>query len=170
MSQSIEEIIELKETNYFLRTVKEFCAFIESTDKADIEFLTELQRLLLMLYYNAITLSWTNLDHNEESADKLSNEEQNEILKRISDRIGESRFYWDVFDPTNDKDTEPVCGDLADDIGDIYKDVKKGLLNFDVGTIASKEQAVWDWKFGFEKHWGQHAIDALRTIHYLLEE
>lgn len=170
MDQSIEKIIESKETKDFLRIVREFCAFVESSEKTDKEFLRQLQSLLLVLYYHAISLSWTSLDHNEEFADKLSKEEQKNILKIISDKIGEGRFYWDVFDPTNDKDTEPVCGDLVDDLGDIYKDVKKGLLNFDLGTIASKDQAVWDWKFGFEKHWGQHAIDALRTIHYLLEE
>jgi len=170
MDHSIEKIIESKETKDFLRIVREFCAFVESSEKTDKEFLRQLQSLLLVLYHHAISLSWTSLDHNEEFADKLSKEEQKDILKIISDKIGEGRFYWDVFDPTNDKDTEPVCGDLVDDLGDIYKDVKKGLLNFDLGTIASKDQAVWDWKFGFEKHWGQHAIDALRTIHYLLEE
>ena len=146
MDQSIEKVIELKETKDFLRSAREFCSFVESTDKADKEFLKQLQSLLLVLYYHAIPLSWTRLDQSEEFPGKLSKEEQKTILKKISDKIVEGRFYWDVFDPTNDKDTEPVCGDLVDDLGDIYKDVKEGLLNFDLGTSASKEQAVWSWK------------------------
>jgi hypothetical protein len=28
---------------------------------------------------------------------------------------------------------------------------------------------LWKWRLGFYSHWGKHAIDALRTIHFLLE-
>jgi hypothetical protein len=47
-----------------------------------------------------------------------------------------------VFDPTKDDDIEPVCGDLLDDLGDIYKDLKNSLLLFDKGTPAEIESAV----------------------------
>ncbi len=29
---------------------------------------------------------------------------------------------------------------------------------------------IWDWRFGFYSHWGDHATSALRTIHALLHE
>jgi hypothetical protein len=168
MDSSIEKVIELKETKDFLRTARNYCDFIESTDTTDKEYLRELQSLLLTLYQNATNLSWTTIEHEEEFKDKLSKEDFDKVLSVIADKVGQNRYYWEVFDPTNEKDTEAVCGDLVDDLGDIYKDMKYGLMIFDLGTLASKEDAVWDMKFGFEKHWGRHAISALKTIHFLL--
>lgn len=169
MDISIDKVIELKETKDFLLTARGYCHFIETTDTANKEFLKKLQGFLLDLYQKATTLPWTTLDHEEEFKEKLSKDEFEKILNSILDKIGENRYYWEVFDPTNDKDTEAVCGDLVDDIGDIYKDIKYGLLIFDLGTAASQEDSVWNFKFGFEKHWGRHAISALKTIHFQLE-
>lgn len=166
MEISIEKVIELKETKDFLLTARSYCSFIETTDTTNKEFLKGLQGLLLILYQQATTLSCTTLDHEEEFKEKLSKEEFEKILNSISDKIGENRYYWEVFDPTNDKDTEAVCGDLVDDIGDIFKDIKYGLMIFDIGTTSSQEDAIWNFKFGFEKHWGRHAISALKTIHF----
>jgi hypothetical protein len=28
-----------------------------------------------------------------------------------------------------------------------------------------REAAIWEWRFHFEWHWGDHAIDALRALH-----
>jgi hypothetical protein len=168
MNQAIETVIELKETKYFLNTARQYCAFVESTNNKEKDFLKETQNLLLTLYQQATALSWTTLEHEEEFEDKLSKEEFDKILKRLDENIGHHRYYWEIFDPTNDQDTQAVCGDLVDDLGDIYKDIKHGLMIFDLGTMASREAALWDLKFGFEKHWGRHAICALKTIHFLV--
>jgi hypothetical protein len=170
MSSSIEKIIEQKETKDFLVTARDYCSFIELTTKKDKEFLRQVQDLLLKLYQEARSIPLTTVTHDEDVEVQLSKEASENILRQIADKIGADRFYWTVFDPTDDKDTEAVCGDLVDDLGDIYKDIKRSLLTFDQETLTSKEDAIWSMKFGFEKHWGQHAIDALRTIHFLLEE
>jgi hypothetical protein len=166
METSIEKVIGFKETKDFLVTARSYCSFIETTDTTGQEFLKGLQALLLPLYQQATTLAWTTLDHEKEFNEKLSKEEFEKIVNSISEKIGENRYYWEVFDPTNDKATEATCGDLVDDICDIYKDLKYGLMIFDLGTSASQEDAVWNFKFGFEKHWGRHAICALKTIHF----
>lgn len=71
-----------------------------------------------------------------------------------------------VFDPT--KDREAIYGSLADDIADIYRDLKEGLVLHHSG-LASPNDILWDWRLGFYSHWGKHSMDALRTIHFLLE-
>jgi hypothetical protein len=168
MEISIEKVIALKETQDFLLTAKGYCSFIETTDATGKEFLNGLQGLLLSLYQQAATPPWTTLEHKEEFKAELSAEEMEKTLNSISNRVGADRYYWEVFDPTDHNDTEPVCGDLVDDIGDIYKDIKYGLITFDFGTLASRQDAIWHFKFRFEKHWGGHAISALRSIHFQL--
>jgi hypothetical protein len=168
MEIPIEKALALKETQDFLLTARSYCSFIQDTDTTDKEFLKGLQGLLLSLYQQARTLAWTTLEHKEEFKEELSTEGMEKILNSISNRVGADRYYWEVFDPTDHNDTKPVCGDLVDDIGDIYKDIKEGLMTFDLGTPASREDAVWNFRFGFEKHWGGHAISALRAIHFQL--
>jgi len=58
---------------------------------------------------------------------------------------------------------------LADDFADIYRDLKEGL-NLNESHEASPEDNIWHWRLGYYSHWGKHAIDAVRTIHFLLEE
>jgi hypothetical protein len=42
----------------------------------------------------------------------------------------------------------PVVASLADDIADIYRDLKKGFA-----LLGSRDGAVWEWRHGFEHHW-----------------
>ena len=168
MSQTIEKVIDLRETNDFLTTARLYCSFIETTDKTDEEFLKETQRIILNIYQQAIVLPETTSEYDEDFEDKLSTEEFENILKSLNDKFGDNRYYWEIFDPTDEQDKEAVCGDLVDDLGDIYRDIKRGLITFDLGTMASRQDAIWNFKFGLEHHWGRHAISALKTIHFLL--
>lgn len=73
--------------------------------------------------------------------------------------FGPHDIYWEVFDPYVDE--ERVAGSLSDDFLDIYRDLKRGLVAFDNGQ---QQDAVWDWRFHFDYHWGEHAVDALRPL------
>ena len=68
-------------------------------------------------------------------------------------------LYWEVFDPYVDE--APVAGDLSDDVIDIYREVREALTRYDTGNT---KDATWSWRFGFEGHWGDHAVDALRAL------
>ena len=73
--------------------------------------------------------------------------------------FGPHDLYWEVFDPYVDE--ERVAGSLSDDFLDIYQDLKRGLVAFDKGQ---HQAAVWEWRFHFDHHWGEHAVDALRAL------
>lgn len=73
--------------------------------------------------------------------------------------FGPHDLYWEVFDPYVDE--ERVARSLSDDFLDIYRDLKRGLVGFDDGHWRD---AVWDWCFHFDHHWGDHAVDALRAL------
>lgn len=66
--------------------------------------------------------------------------------------------YWDVFDPLLEAEKEPVWNSLADDLADIYQDIKEDLVLFDAGQV---EEAVWQWRFHFLIHWGKHLTTEL---------
>lgn len=135
-----------------------------------MEFLKTTRIHLLKLYENALKLQWVDLQSNIEYDDKLDSDEFDKTLSYISDRLGDARYYWHVFDPTNEKNKEPVCGDLIDDLGDIYQDIKFSLMTFNLGKQDCQENAfLWQFKFDFDRHWGDHCINALRAIHFYLQ-
>lgn len=68
-------------------------------------------------------------------------------------------IYWEVFDPY--ENDEPVAGSLSDDMLDVYRDLRRGLRAYDAGQVGV---AVWEWRFHFDQHWGDHAVDALRAL------
>jgi hypothetical protein len=55
-----------------------------------------------------------------------------------------------------------VGASLADDILDIYKDVKNGIILYEKNDHI---EAVSEWKSSFDIHWGNHAVDAIRALH-----
>jgi hypothetical protein len=78
------------------------------------------------------------------------------------------QVYWEVFDPIATPCEEPVAGSIVDDLGDIYRDVARGLVLFESGD---RDHALWEWAFNFRIHWGEHATGAVRALHaYLAQE
>ena len=78
------------------------------------------------------------------------------------------QYYSEQFDPLIVPAAEDATtGDLVDDVSDVFADVRHGLWLFDEGYVAA---AVWQWRFLFERHWGRHAICAIRVLHAYLSE
>jgi hypothetical protein len=70
--------------------------------------------------------------------------------------------YWTIFDPSKIEDKEAIYNELSDDLADIYRDIKYGLLLFDAGHFS---EAIWEWKFNFKIHWGRHLSSAQKVIY-----
>lgn len=73
-------------------------------------------------------------------------------------------YYREYFDPDPLLRDESGLGDIGDDMLDIYKDVRAGLLLFDAGQTAD---ALWHWSFLHRIHWGRHAVGAIFALHCL---
>jgi hypothetical protein len=124
----------------------------------------------LRLYQSALDLPWVDLQSNLEYGEKLNSEEFDKVVSFIADRLGETRYYWHVFDPTKESELDAVCGDLVDDLQDIYQDIKFSFLTFNLDQKECKENALWQFKFDFDKHWDDHCINALSGIHFFLQD
>lgn len=165
-----EEILRTNEFTDFYKTAVDFCSFIENYHSKDkVEFLKATRIFLLKLYDKALRLPWVDLQSNIEYDDKLDSDKFEYTLSFISKRLDDARYYWHVFDPTNEKDTEAVCGDLVDDLGDIYKDLKYSIMTFNLDKQDCQENALWQFKFDFDKHWDDHCVNALSAIHFYLQ-
>jgi hypothetical protein len=136
----------------FYEQADEYCRFI-SENVITADTVPYVMELLMQLYISAMNLPETE----PETIASLSDISE-AVAIRFSDQIPTT--YWEIFDPHADKDT--VCGDLIDDLSDIAADLKVGMKEYEAGRFGN---AVFEWKFGLNNHWGQHIVDALRALH-----
>ncbi len=156
---------------------RRYCAIVEAAATiGKTEFLLELYRILPELVLEAIRLPDIDSDAAEEDDPKnvppilqrpaMSDGEWGLLYGLLKEKFGDSTLYWTVFDPL--KNDEAIPGSLADDVADVYRDLLEGVSLID--KYVANTEAIWEWRFGFHSHWGDHAISALRTIHWLLRD
>jgi hypothetical protein len=144
----------------FADIASDYCAWCEGARASDPgQLLLEATRHVARLYAAVLDLSEVEFsDHPDPPI--LGQDAWNAMFKSFG--ALPFNFYCEVFDPSIEKLEEPVVGDLADDLTDIYRDLREGLWLLRHGH---ERAAVWSWKFTFGCHWGRHAVSALRALH-----
>jgi hypothetical protein len=100
----------------------------------------------------------------EPDPDRLSHDEWRRVYDSIGSRLAGADMYMEMFDPFGWTE-EPVVGSLADDLADVYQEIRAGLLKWRRGE---RDDAVWTWRFGLETHWAEHATGAMRALQALI--
>lgn len=138
----------------FAQAARKLCALLDSRKPESRELQRELARRLSELCALALCLPVVEADSG--------------VVDRRQPRGPDPVFHDDdflvIFDPFG-PDREPVLGSLGDALGDVRQELATGLAHYDAGEM---EAAVWEWRFGFYSHWGEHATSALRALFWLL--
>lgn len=185
LSERIQELLKKKSIVEFLNTSRQFVKLLENEDLDKTLFIKKAHSLLADLYRTGLNLEPIELiDSNEDSEfPNINKEELRKINIGLISNLGKDSFYWEVFDPTYTEesgnpgdgwkitDKEASQGWLVDDFADIFADLKLELIKIDeIATNESIEDGLWQLKFGFNHHWGNHCINGLRFLHYLWYE
>ena len=132
-----------------------------------MEFVRTCQTILFELYDGGLNLPHTNVSDDDGSL-SLSHIQWRAVFGALNDYLREWGMYFDVYDPYTH--SEPTTGSLADDLADIYRDLKNGLNLFDSSADHGQLKAVYAWRLSFYSHWGKHLTDAMRPLHRLREK
>lgn len=155
-----------KELDSFAEKAKAYCEWAESDFTENLEELSKAERFLAELHLAILTLPNPDAVWEEvEDLDDISRDKEVEIKrwKKVRERFGNLPVngYWEIFDASKIEDESPVFSLVSDDLADIYRDLKRGLLLYGEGKFA---EAFWEWKFNFTIHWGNHLVGAMKTI------
>jgi hypothetical protein len=101
-------------------------------------------------------------------ADGPSHEDWAERVTAVSRVVGKWNQYWTTMEVLGDDEPDVVTLPVWDDLADVWRDVKSGLLALEDGEPV--EDVAWQWRFDFWTHWGAHATEALRALHARLAE
>ena len=145
----------------FTRLSREYCDWCEGPRGADERQLHyQATRHLARLYAAALELPDVELGDEDEAEGCDVDDDRARVLRSFADLP--FQYYREIFDPVVDKAENAVVGDLADDLTDIYIDLKRGLVILERCTETA---AVFEWRCSFGFHWGRHATSALRALH-----
>jgi hypothetical protein len=143
-----------------------YCSLIERADSFKREaFVAALAESLAGLLAAAPQLR----DVSPTDVDLPDGPPQEQVSERVvaAQRVlGEWEGYWTTMATHGDRAQEAVMLSLGDDLADIWRDLKQGLLALEAG--APPDDVTWEWRFGFYTHWGPHASEALRAPRALL--
>ncbi len=149
----------------YLKLLEQYFELIENCSSQTKEsFLIRCASLVPMLYVATQELPKSKEIRDEEI--DVDRSQVNSPMARILDLLGEEAYYDEVFDPV--EDCELVKANIADDLADIYLDLKSGYLKWSTGTEEGMDEALWDWAFSLECHMGDHMVDVMRPIHRMI--
>ncbi len=163
---SKENLEKVKSTTVLelIRVAHEFCVFTESIEKTDVkEVLSFYQKVMPLMYIKGSLLpKLTDVD--ESFAERYVSEEHwQQVFMSIKTKFGDDEYFWEV-----DQNRELIKSSLAENIADIYQDMKDFVVLFQKSQLAAKENATADVRKFLAVHWGPRLTSALNHIHKLI--
>ncbi|MCP4397045.1 MAG: DUF5063 domain-containing protein [bacterium] len=150
----------IEEFNSMVDTAREYCRTIENSGSDDNDWLTRVFSLLPRLHA-AIAAQMKN-DGEAFTPLEANLENRFEMFTELHRLLGERDAYWMEYDMLHE--AEHKSGSLADDLTDIYCELKSGLNQLEQ---QNPDQVLDNWKHGYRLHWGRHLVDAERHLYEL---
>ncbi len=155
--------------NKFIETAREYIELVDRHEELGKEkFLNECLKTLPLIFHYAVQLPIVEPDTTE-----ISEREPDSDYKAFADFLGEDDGSNQVWDPVGDDgvtkeegEWEVIYHSLADDLLDIYSDLKNPMMAIDHRSGAQMNDAVWEWKFGFQNHYGYHLASAIKALYW----
>lgn len=139
-----------------------YCGTIEAVSDDDGSWLEQLSGVLPRLHAAVSALGTPPEDMEHPLVPDL--DARFELFSRLRTLLGGRDGYWMEFDAADDG--QNMSGSLADDLTDIYCELKHGLMTLELSP-SSLDSVLDGWRNGFHKHWGQHLVDAERHLYAL---
>lgn len=150
----------------FVAVANEYCRYAEhASELKGEELLKILQRLLPLLYIKASFLPELTPLFDDGNEKFVTEHDWYRIHDAFKTKFGTANDYLEVFDERINESDQPIVSSLAENMADIYQDMKDFLLLYQTGTTEVMNDALWECRMNFENYWGQKLVNALRAIH-----
>ena len=144
-----------------LTVAHEYCLFFERAGDYSRDDITGyFIRIAPLLYLKASMLPV--LDVTDESFNErfVTEEQWETVYKALRDKLAEHETYY-VLDHRHDTRQ----AGLADNMADIYQDMKDFVMLYQKGPTYARENAVYQIRELMGNHWGIILLDALKECH-----
>ncbi len=159
-----ETIVSSRPVLEMLTVANEYCLFFENAEKYPVEeILGYFNKIAPLLYLKGVILP--DIAPDEDSfGERFVTEEQWEVLfKILREKFGDLDVYYAL-----DRNNDSVESSLADNMADIYQDMKDFVLLFQKNQLHCQKTAIASLRHLMFVHWGPVLLGALKAVHQLL--
>ncbi|QIA08746.1 DUF5063 domain-containing protein [Draconibacterium halophilum] len=165
----MDQIIYSKNIVEFVTVANEYCSTIENVSHLTAEeSLAKLQKLLPLLYLKASVVEKIEMVMDEELEKFISELDYNMLHQKWLQLLGEHDGFYEVFDPSIQFGEETVRASVAENLMDIYQDLKNCITNYSIGNEEVMNDALSECIYHFEEFWGQQLVNVMRAVHMLV--
>ncbi len=163
-----QKIIYSRKVIEFAASANEYCKYLDgSRDISGIEILKVMQRLLPFIYLRATLLPMLEPlleDGNEKTVTEFDYTRMNENLLS---KLGNNDPF-PVLVAEGDPADGLYTGSIAENLSDIYQDLRNFIVSYKSGNEEVMNDAVWEVLMNFEEFWGKKLLTVLSAIHDVL--
>jgi len=158
----------------FIAAGKQFCGLFEGPVPGREAWCRAALTALSRIYAAASALpdpEWDRELDRWENPHRLSVRDRERITSVAAVVLGDEREYWVWLDPLDPPgpDAELENGDLVEDLAELYREIKPGLVALARNGARFLPRIVSAWKYpAFESSWGIVALNAMRALHGLV--
>ena len=168
MEEETSHIVYSVNVIEFVTVANEYCATLEIMDDLNRkDFVYKMQKIFPLLYLKASLLPETEDMLEDEPEKFVAEDDYNYLYRKLLAKLGEHDSYLEVFDPLMQYSEEPLEGSLAENMADIYQDLKDFIISYRMGTVEVMNDALWVCRNNFKEYWGQRLVNGLRALHNL---
>lgn len=150
-----------------LRVGHEYCLLIEDADsKTPDELIDFIHKLFPMLYLKGLFLPHIETDPEEIGERHVTEEEWESVFNLLRNTLKENDLFWTI-DPEITGGNEAVKLSLAENLTDVYQDLKDFIMQYQKSSRSAKEIAVNECRKWFHDRWGRHIAEASYYLHFL---
>jgi hypothetical protein len=136
---------------------RRYCDIIDLSGSDWKHWLRDIANLLPRLQVAVVSVSGEGRE--VDPIDLMDLDARFELFAHLRRLLADRDSYWLEFD-SGSEGADAMTGSLADDLTDIYCELKQGLLLYELDP----DDAMALWSSGYERHWGRHLIDADRHL------
>lgn len=166
--EEAHNIVFSKNVVEFVTVALQFCTYLENTDnRTSKEYTDTLTKLLPLLYLKATLLPEIEILEEIYPEVTVTEDDYNYIISKLHTSYKENDTYLEVFlDDMKYSDT-PISASIAEDIADIYQDIKNCISIYEQGIEENMGEAIYTCFENFKLYWGQKLVNVLRALHTL---
>jgi len=164
-----ETFLKSKPVLEMLTIANDFCLFIEKSEEYTREqILVYLQRVMPVIYLKSSLLPDLAVEDEEAVEHYVTEEQWEDVFTTIRAKLGSDDLYYyiDLHEKTQQ---DAIRASIAENIADIYQDLKDFILLFQKPLQAFQENAVRECKTLFQNRYGYRIVHGHTAIHYLLQ-
>ncbi|MDP2339028.1 MAG: DUF5063 domain-containing protein [Bacteroidota bacterium] len=167
--EGLNSIVYSKNVIELITVANEFCSFLERSEEMESSaFLSHLQKILPLLYLKASLLPVFESDNEEDLEKYVTELDYALIQQKVLHHTGAGDDYQEVFVSGMQFSESALSASIAENIADIYQEMKDLVMSFRTMNEVVMEQALWEIQTNFSQLWGQKLVNCLRAVHNLI--